>query len=63
MPNDKGKKANITIDEGFESWNKILLDLERTATKSFMPLLATSLKLSKEILETYEKAFRKLNKE
>lgn len=62
----KGNKKAITkdkIDKGFDDWVKVFDDLIDSANKCFMPLLAKSLELNKEIVNVYRKAFNKVANE
>ena len=63
--NKKPTKADMSkqIEDGFNSWDTILDDLIDFAEKSFMPLVATSLKLTKEIVEVHRKGFKRTLKE
>jgi predicted protein tyrosine phosphatase len=45
------------IEEGFEHWKKVLTDLAKAANDSYMPLVSESLKLTKKLIEVYERAF------
>ena len=45
------------IEKGFDDWEKVFSDLIASADSCYMPLLARSLELSKEIVEVYKKAF------
>ena len=53
-------KSKNEIREGFKNWKSVLEDLEESATKTYMPLLADSLALASKILETYRQAFLSL---
>ena len=47
-----------TIEDGFKEWKRVLDELADSATKCYMPLLASSLKWNKEIVEGYRKSFK-----
>ena len=55
------KKEKVDLDKaitkGFEDWDKVFTDLAKSAEDCYMPLLAKSLGLCKEILAVYKKSF------
>ena len=55
MTTEKNQKEKI--EKGFDDWEKVFSDLIKSADSCYMPLLARSLELSKEIVEVYRKAF------
>ena len=59
--NKKPKKADMSkqIEDGFNSWDSVLDDLIESAENSFMPLVAQSLKLTKEIVEVHRRGFKR----
>lgn len=46
------------IEQGFKEWDSVFNTLIKTAEKGQMPLLVKSLKLDKEILNTYASAWK-----
>jgi len=58
MPKEEKKTTKEEVLAGFEEISKTLDLVEQSARKSYMPLLADSLKLSKDILELYKNAFK-----
>ena len=63
--NSKIDKADMEkkIETGFDEWDKVLDELIKSANASFMPLVATSLELTKEIVEVHRKGFKRTLKE
>ena len=57
------KELSEKITEGFKAWGSTLDDLTQSAEDSFMPLVAQSLKLTKNLILVYEQGFRKTLKE
>ena len=55
------KKEIESIEKGFKVWKETLEELQKSADKTYMPLLASSLELSVKILETYNKAYKHIS--
>ena len=56
---EKKKEIDLdkAIEQGFEDWEKVITDLEKSANDCYMPLLAKSLGLCQEILSVYKQSF------
>ena len=52
------KKEKESIENGFKLWRETLEELQKSAGKTYMPLLATAMGLCLDILETYNKAYQ-----
>jgi len=44
--------------EAFEGWEKAVDEMITQSEKAFMPLLASTFRLSKEVLNMYAKAYK-----
>jgi hypothetical protein len=51
------KTKEELIKEGFDNWEKAIDTMVEQATEGYMPLVASTFSLAKEIMKVYRKAY------